>query len=132
MIAIKSNELRYLARKVIKEHDDLHWIQQTHVHIGYAEADYAKKKVDKLVFADTRKVPDLYRAFIPYDFIITFYAPNVMLLTDEQQEILMYHELLHIGLKANGELYVVPHDVEEFDRIIDRYGLHWVGDLNGT
>ena len=132
MIANKSNGLRDLARRVINDHSDLRWIRQTKVRIGYAEADHTKKEVDKLVFADTRKVPDLYQAFMPYDFIITFYIPNVMLLTEEQQEILMYHELLHIGLKGNGELYVVPHDVEEFDKIIDRYGLHWAGDADGA
>lgn len=132
MIATKSKEYRDLARKVISNHEDLHWIRQTRVRIGYAEADHEKKEVDKLVFADCRKVPDLYQAFIPYDFIITVYTPNAMMLSDEQREIMMYHELLHVGIKGNGDLYVVPHDIEDFDRIIDRYGLHWVGGLNGA
>lgn len=121
----KSSEYRDIAKRVIKAHADLHWIRQAKVRIGYASSDHDKKQVDKLVFADCRKVPDLYRAFIPYDFVICTYEPNAMLLTDEQKEILMYHELLHCGIKPSGELYVVPHDVEEFDKIIEEHGLHW-------
>lgn len=121
----KSSEYRQMAQRVIKAHADLRWIKDVKVRIGYCSSDNEKKQVDKLVFADCRKVPDLYKAFIPYDFIICVYEPNAMLLTDDQKEILMYHELLHCGIKANGELYVVPHDIEEFDAIIEKYGLHW-------
>lgn len=134
-IVNKSKEYRDLAQRVMKGHDDLRWIRQAKVRIGYCASDSDKKQVDKLVFADCRKVPDLYKAFIPYDFIICVYEPNAMLLTDEQKQILMYHELLHCGIKPSGELYVVPHDVEEFDTIIDKYGLHWAGwdgDPDGT
>lgn len=123
----KSAEYRQIAQRVIKSHADLKWIKGAKVRIGYCSSDQDKKQVDKLVFADCRKVPDLYKAFIPYDFIICVYDPNAMLLTDEQKEILMYHELLHCGIKTSGELYVVPHDVEEFDKIIDTHGLHWAG-----
>ena len=123
----KSKEYRDIAQRVIKSHADLKWIKDAKVRIGYCSSDLDKKQVDKLVFADCRKVPDLYKAFIPYDFIICVYESNAMLLTDEQKEILMYHELLHCGIKPSGELYVVPHDVEEFDKIIDKYGLHWAG-----
>ena len=131
---IKSKEYRDLARRVQKEHEDLRWIRSAKVKIGYCVSDHAKKQVDKLVFADCRKVPHVYRAFIPHVFVICMYEPNVALLNEDQQEILMYHELQHIGIKATGDLYVVPHDVEEFQSIIDQYGLHWAewaGDLNG-
>lgn len=134
-IVNKSAEYRNLARQVMKTHADLKWIRQARVRIGYCVSDHDKKQVDKLVFADCRKVPDIYRAFIPYDFIICVYEPNAMLLDDKQKEILMYHELLHVGLEPSGKLYVVPHDVEEFDAIIDKHGLHWAawaGDQDGT
>lgn len=39
-------------------------------------------------------------------------------------EALIYHELLHIGI--DGEKYsVIPHDLEDFKAVIDRYGAHW-------
>lgn len=123
----KSKEYRDIAQRVIKSHADLKWIKDAKVRIGYCSSDQDKKQADKLIFASCRKVPDLYNAFIPYDFIICVYESNAMLLTDEQKEIMMYHELLHCGIKPSGELYVVPHDVDEFDTIIDKYGLHWAG-----
>ena len=49
MTATKSKEYGDLARKVIRDHDDLHWIRQTRVRIGYAEADHEKKEVDMSV-----------------------------------------------------------------------------------
>ena len=54
-----------------------------------------------------------------------------MLLTetgDCEVHILLYHELLHVGVnERSGEMvYVVnPHDVEDFRTIIDRYGIDW-------
>jgi len=123
----KSAEYRNLAKHVIKTHADLQWIRQAKVRIGYCASDNEKTKADQLIFADCRKVPDLYKAFIPYDFIICVYEPNAILLDEKQKEILMYHELLHVGLDPSGKLYVVPHDVEDFNVIIEKYGLHWNG-----
>jgi hypothetical protein len=54
--------------------------------------------------------------------------PNVDGMTERQLEILMYHELLHVGMTEDGEdvKYIVnPHDVEEFRTIIDKYGIDW-------
>ena len=48
--------------------------------------------------------------------------------TDEQLEILLLHELLHIGIQWDGneETYsIIPHDVEDFRAIIERYGIGW-------
>ena len=54
-------------------------------------------------------------------------------LTDEQMYMLMMHELLHVGVQEkngemkNGEMKyrVVPHDIEELEEILSRYGVHW-------
>ena len=49
-------------------------------------------------------------------------------MSDEQMEILLYHELLHVGMDDTGEevKYIVnPHDVEDFRAVIDRYGIDW-------
>ena len=48
---------------------------------------------------------------------------------DKQMEILIYHELLHVGVeeKDDGNViyFIVPHDLEEFTKVIDQYGEGW-------
>ncbi len=122
--------IRYadLAEKVIAEHHDLKWIPKIGVKVGFLESDRQKKKSGRLVLGECILVKDLYRCFIPYDFLIVIYAPNVIGMTKEQMKILLYHEMLHIGISDDGEdlKYVVnPHDVEEFRTIIDKYGIDW-------
>ena len=59
---------------------------------------------------------------------VSNYCPNVSGMSDEQMEILLYHELLHVGMDDTGEevKYIVnPHDVEDFRAVIDRYGIDW-------
>lgn len=122
--------------RVRKAHPDLDWLREVKVRIGYAMSSREKTKDERIVFAECHKVKPLYQAFIPYDFLIVFYEPNAMLMNDAQQEILMYHELLHIGMDDNGYLKIRPHDVEDFRVILDEYGMDWnvveVGDMCGT
>ncbi len=122
--------IRYadLAEKIIAEHHDLQWIPKIGVKVGFLESDRQKKKSGRFVLGECILVKDLYRCFIPYDFLIVIYAPNVIGMTKEQMKILLYHEMLHIGISDDGEdlKYVVnPHDVEEFRTIIDKYGIDW-------
>ncbi|OZV10781.1 hypothetical protein CIW83_18350 [Tissierella sp. P1] len=67
---------------------------------------------------------ETYKAYLPYDFIITFYENNTGFLNDNQLKILMYHELKHIGIGERG-LKINPHDIEDFSDILDKYGLDW-------
>jgi hypothetical protein len=46
-------------------------------------------------------------------------------MTEEQLDILMEHELRHIGISESGTLQIMPHDIEDFRAIIDDYGLDW-------
>ena len=110
------------------EHHDLQWIPKIGVKVGFLESDRPKKKSGRLVLGECILVKDLYRCFIPYDFLIVIYMPNVIGMTKEQMKILLYHEMLHIGISDDGEdlKYVVnPHDVEEFRTIVDKYGIDW-------
>lgn len=98
------------------------------VTIAWLESDQEKKKATKTVFADCRPVNKQYSWCCPYDFMITVYAPNVAAFSPEQIEILLRHELMHVGINQNGpepKFYVVPHDIEEFYSIINRFGIDW-------
>ena len=92
-----------MAEKVIAEHHDLKWIPKIGVKVGFLESDRQKKKSGRLVLGECILVKDLYRCFIPYDFLIVIYAPNVIGMTKEQMKILLYHEMLHIGISDDGE-----------------------------
>ncbi|MCQ2369253.1 MAG: hypothetical protein MJ007_02115 [Paludibacteraceae bacterium] len=121
----RSTKYKRIAEKVIQlpEFDDIR-----DVRIAYLASDEEKKKNYKTVFADCTKVSPRYSWCCKYDFFITVYEPNVLELDRKQLEILMIHELHHVGINTDGQepsYYVVPHDIEEFDSIIERYGLHW-------
>lgn len=102
--------------------------QLADVRIVWLESDKEKKKERKTVFAECIKVQEKYEWCCPYDFMIVVYEPNVALFSEKQIEILLEHELKHVGVSDDGieaSYYVVPHDIEEFREIIDKYGIDW-------
>lgn len=127
-IAEQSEEFAELAQEVIQEHRDLHWIIAAGINIGYLESNREKISKGRETLAECIKVKDLYKYYIPHDFLIVIYAPNVSGMSRDQLKILLYHELLHVGMNEKDGVpkYIVnPHDVEDFRTIIDRYGLDW-------
>ena len=123
----KSEKYKEIAEKVISEHDDLAWIPRC-VNIAYVSSIKTKTHHGGNVYGECKKVEEVYKAFIPYDFIIIIYDLIVHGMTDEQMELLLYHELLHVGIneKDGGVEYKVnPHDIEDFRVILEQYGLDW-------
>lgn len=118
-----------IAQELIDSEPELIDIKNSQVTIIYLSSTNAKKDKDKLVQGQCEKVADKYRWGIPCDFIITVFEPNVEGFSDEQIKILLFHELLHVGIEfaADGsELYSVKgHDLEDFKLIIDRFGTDW-------
>jgi hypothetical protein len=98
------------------------------IKLIFLESTKQKKSAASIVHADCEKIADSKRWAIDADFVITVYAPNVEAMNDEQLKILMLHELMHIGVKEDGNeetYYIVPHDVEDFRAIIDKFGMDW-------
>ena len=125
-----SRELRDLAADLIQTDPKLAHIAASSVRIGYVTADVEKTRNGRAVLGQCEKVPDRYKWAMPFDFFITFYEPNCERLTDAQRRVLMLHELMHVGVDVDGneESYrVVPHDVEDFRKIIEEYGMDWDG-----
>ncbi len=124
-----SEEYAEIAARIIEEEDSLADIANSQATIVYLSSDYAKKGKDKLVFGECEKVQDKNKWAIPCDFTITIYEPNCVDFSPEQIRILLFHELLHVGIeyKDDGsEAYSVkPHDYEDFKIITDRYGTEW-------
>ena len=126
-----SREYECLAEKVIDEHPDIQWIRKAGVSIGYLESDKAKTSAAGKVCGECFLVKDLYSCYCPHDFLIVIYLPNIARFTEEQMKILLYHELLHVDMhEKNGipKYRVSPHDVQDFEKVIRRYGTRWAGD----
>ena len=93
------------------------------VRIAYMRSDKTKKNGTKIVFADCEKLNDKICALTDIDFVITFYA-DADRLTMVGHRILMEHELRHVGWDGEHKS-IIPHDVDEFRYIIEKYGLDW-------
>ena len=123
-----------IARRLIRTCPEFEDIKDSGVRIAYLASDKEKTKNRKTVFAECTKVDDKYSWCCEYDFFITVYEPNIEDFTEEQIEILMRHELMHVGIDFEGDgttFYIVPHDIEEFWGIIDKFGLEW-SDTDGA
>ena len=125
----KSTYFENIANKLIDTTPELAYIKNSQVKIVYLVSNQAKKTGAKLIHGECEKIPAKYRWAIPADFSITLFAPNNEHMSETQLEILLFHELLHIGIEAaddGAENYsVIPHDLEDFKTIIDKYGTEW-------
>lgn len=124
-----SEEFAHIGANVIEEEESLIDIQNSQATIVYLTSENKKMSKGKKVCGECEKVPEKYKWSIPADFTITVFLPNIEGFTDEQKRILMFHELLHVGIEFNedgSESYSVrPHNYEDFKEIIDRYGTDW-------
>ena len=122
-------DYKRIAENLINTVPELAYIKDSSVKIAYLESDQAKKAdKEKIVLGECEKVQSKNRWAIDYDFTITLFEPNLFGLKDKQIEIVLFHELLHVGIDygENGEVYSVrKHDLEDFKIIIDKYGTDW-------
>jgi len=124
-----NDEYRKIALNLIQTEKELEYIKDSCVRVVFLESDLPKKAdKEKLVLGECEKIPSKNQWAINYDFAITVYEPNIYGMSKKQIEILLFHELLHIGIDYgdNGEVYSVrKHDLEDFKIIIDRFGTEW-------
>ena len=124
-----NEEYARVGEALIKEEEALVDIANSQATIIYLSSTHEKKGKDKVIYAQCEKVAEKYKWGIPCDFTITVFEPNVEGMTPEQIKILLFHELLHVGIEFCGDgtesYYIKPHDLEDFKLIIDRYGTEW-------
>ena len=118
-----------IGAELIQEEDALVDIANSRATIIYLSSEHKKNSKGKVTHAECEKISDKYKWGIPCDFTITVFEPNIEGFTDEQIKILLFHELLHVGVEFNqdgSETYSIrPHDLEDFKEIINRYGTEW-------
>ena len=119
-------DLEELGERILTAFPEFDLIRSRGVRIGYLKSYEKKQSKGRTVSAECRIIKSVYTAYLPFDFIITFYHSSLYGMSDNQKKILMLHELKHIGLGTKG-FYLVPHDIEDFSDILSKYGLGWDG-----
>lgn len=119
-----SEEYSQIMKEVLEENKELEILKHADLNIIALSSTHRKKSHGKKVFGQCEKVQDKYKWGIPCDFTITIFEPNCFGFTHDQLKILMFHELLHIGID-DGKPFIKPHDLEDFKLIIDKYGTNW-------
>lgn len=98
--------------------------------IRYIFASENPKKDGREVTALARKVTGLnaYLAGSPDGFfVLEFGLPAYEELEPAQIVSVVHHGLCHFGISDEGGLWIVPHDIEEFDEIAEVHGSYHDG-----
>ena len=118
-----------IGRELVETEPALAHIRGSEARIVYLSSDAERKSGGRPVLGQCERVPGKWKWAVPADFAVTLFEPNVRGLDDERIRIVIYHELLHVGIepkKDGGESHqILPHDVEDFLAVVERFGLRW-------
>ena len=118
-----------IGQELIRTEDALAHIRASSATIVYLSSNAERASRGRAVLGQCERVPDRWKWAVPADFAITVFEPNVAGMSEAQLRTLIYHELLHVGISTNrdgDEVYrCVPHDLEDFRVVVERYGLDW-------
>lgn len=122
-----TNDYNSILDELLKLEDAVQYISEAGISVGVVSSEVAKKAHGGIIHADCRKVPEYWKTFTPYDFLITIYEPNCYGMDARQIQILFLHELLHIGVNPKDPLktYIREHDLQDFRFIVNQYGVDW-------
>lgn len=119
-----NDEYQTIAQELIEERPELELLRGSDVSIILLSSDLEKKQGERIIYGQCEKVPNKYKWGIPCDFTITIFDKNISDFSDDQLRILIFHELLHVGVD-DDRLFIRPHDLEDFKLIISEFGVDW-------
>ena len=118
-----------MGRELIEGEPELAYIRDSGARIAFLSSDAKKTSGGHYLYGMCEKVPEKMKWGLPFDFTVTVFEPNVEGMSEDQIRILILHELLHVGIsttKDGEEVYrFVPHDLQDFRLIVDRFGADW-------
>lgn len=124
-----SERYAQIGAELVETEDTLAHIKASNATIVYLSSNAEKASRGRPVLGQCERVPDRWKWAVPADFAITVFEPNVAGMSELQLRILLYHELLHVGISTNkdgDEVYrCVPHDLEDFRAVVDAFGADW-------
>ena len=119
-----SEEYTQIMNELLDEREELRPIVDSGVSIICLSSCHKKRAKGKIIFGQCEKVQEKNKWSIPCDFTITLFDPNIQGFTDDQIRTLILHELLHVGVEGD-QLFVRPHDLEDFKQIVEEFGVDW-------
>lgn len=126
---VQSERYALIGRELIETEPALAPLRGSGARIAFLSSDGKRTSNGRAVMGRCERVPARFRWCVPYDFTVTVFEPNVQTLDEFQLRTLLLHELLHAGvdvLEDGTERYrIVPHDVEDFREVVERFGLDW-------
>ena len=117
-----SEKYAKIGKYLIENVEELHILDGE--SIIYLSSTAEKKSKKRKVLGECEKVQEKNKWAIPCDFTITLFEPNLTGLTEEQIAMVIFHELLHVGVDEDNR-WIRPHDLNDFKAVIDRYGTDW-------
>lgn len=114
-----AEDIKEIAKKVAKENKDVF------SHINFNEVVFCRttKHISgDYVLARCNLLSDKTTFLTEKKYLIEF-PPIFGTLTEEQQKIVVEHELYHIAPESKG---LINYDIGEFKAIIDKFGLDWL------
>ena len=123
---VESDDVKSIALRVASENS----VDLTDMKIKYM---LVYPYISKKVLGKCCRSSALVKFFGECDFVIQISGDTYECLTDKAKDILILHELMHIGKqeKKNGKikLRIVDHDIKDFRRIVSKYGHDWVDEV---
>lgn len=93
--------------------------------IGFLFRSEAPISNGKATYGKAKKISEADAIFMDYDFIIWLAQDMWDRLTPAQKTALVDHELCHCHLGDDDKPKILPHDIEEFNCILQRHGFWW-------
>ena len=116
-------ELEEIAEEIIYLRDNLYHIRENDYSIGYFYKN-GDDTGDCKSLGTCQRVTGILEYYTDHDYIICINERVLGTMSDAQLEILLYHELMHIG----EDFDIVKHDVEDFYTLLKEFGVDWAVD----
>lgn len=118
-----------IGMELIQNEETFANIKISNATIVFLSSQHKKNSNGRPVLGQCERIQEKYKWGIPCDFTITLFEPNLEGMTEEQIKIVIFHELLHVGIRfeADGSesYFIEPHDLEDFKIVIDKFGTNW-------
>ena len=99
----KSKKYEEIGMRLIQTRPELAELYHSSAQIVFIESDKPKRSKGRVVYGECEKVSAKNQWAIGADFVVAIYTPNVNYMTEDQIEILILHELMHAGVKNDGD-----------------------------
>jgi hypothetical protein len=95
--------------------------------------DRAKKRGGKIILGTAEAVSSKFKYLTGIDFIISIYKGVWDIMASQERRALLDHEMSHCSIgedkDGNPTYKIIPHDIEDFAAILDRYGVDWADNV---